>query len=135
MVEKCAVGDDAEFSRSDMPVIQTLIFGGMVGDVLVKDANGVKWNSESLFTGYMRYDQYDPERTGTVDSARDSETVDGHTVARNVLADEYSNTEIDTKVNAVNTRIDNQIGSYTVERNVLSGEYTNTEIDGKVKTV
>ena len=108
MVEKCAVGDDAEFSRSDMPVIQTLIFGGMVGDVLVKDANGVKWNSESLSTGYMRYDQYDQDRTGTVNSARQANnaaTVDGHTVARNVLADEYTNEQIDESFESVREEI------------------------------
>lgn len=98
MVEHCAVGDDAEFSRSDMPVIQTLIFGGTAGDVLVKDVNGVAWSSEAPSEGYMRYAQYDPEITGTVNSARNSEKVDGHTVARNVLANEYTNEQIDEKI-------------------------------------
>lgn len=98
MVEHCAVGDDAEFSRSDMPVIQTLIFGGTAGDVLVKDVNGVAWSSEAPSEGYMRYAQYDPEITGTVNSARNAEKVDGHTVARNVLANEYTNAEIDEKI-------------------------------------
>jgi hypothetical protein len=80
----------------------------MVGDVLVKDVNGVKWNSESLSAGYMRYDQYDQDRTGTVNSARQANnaaTVDGHTVARNVLADEYTNEQIDESFESVREEI------------------------------
>lgn len=131
MVEKCAVGDDAEFSRSDMPVIQTLIFGGTTGDILVKDVNGVTWSSEAPSEGYMRYAQYDPEITGTVNSARDSETVDGHTVARNVLANEYTNEQIDQKIaegggggNAVWGRISGDIANQADLQRELSNKVT-----------
>ena len=131
MVEKCAVGDDAEFSRSDMPVIQTLIYGGTTGDILVKDVNGVTWSSEAPSEGYMRYAQYDPEITGTVNSARDSETVDGHTVARNVLANEYTNEQIDQKIaegggggNAVWGRISGDIANQADLQRELSNKVT-----------
>ena len=131
MVEECAVGDDAEFSRSDMPVIQTLIFGGTAGDVLVKDVNGVSWSSEAPSEGYMRYAQYDPEITGTVNSARNAEKVDGHTVARNVLANEYTNAEIDQKIaegggggNAVWGRISGDIANQSDLQRELSNKVT-----------
>lgn len=100
-VEKAAVGDDAEFSESDMPVIQTLIFGGSPGDLLVKTEDGAKWSSDSATDGFMKYSEYDPNLTGTVNNARTAENaaaVDGHTVARNVLANEYTNAEIDQKI-------------------------------------
>lgn len=100
-VEKAAVGDDAEFSESDMPVIQTLIFGGTPGDILMKTEDGAEWSSDSPTEGFMKYSEYDPNLTGTVNSARtaeNAETVDGHSVARNVLADEYTNAEIDQKI-------------------------------------
>ena len=126
MVEKCAVGDDAQFSESDMPVIQTLLFGGTPGDILVKDVDGAKWNSESSSIGYMRYQQYDPDRTGTVNSARNSETVDGHTVARNVLADEYTNAQIDGKVQAVQDDVD------TLDSSAVKSVNTITPVDGNV---
>ena len=103
-VEKAAVGDDAQFSRSDMPVIQTLLFGGSPGDTLIKGEDGrVRWNSDSPTDGFMKYSEYDPGLTGTVNSARqanNSATVDGHTVARNVLAGEYTNDEIDAMIEA-----------------------------------
>ena len=131
MVEECAVGDDAEFSRSDMPVIQTLIFGGTAGDVLVKDVNGVSWSSEAPSEGYMRYAQYDPEITGTVNSARNAEKVDGHTVARNVLANEYTNAEIDQKIaegggggNAVWGRISGDIANQADLQRELGNKVT-----------
>ena len=131
MVEKCAVGDDAEFSRSDMPIIQTLIYGGTVGDVLVKDVNGATWSSEAPSEGYMRYAQYDPEITGTVNSARNAEAVDGHTVARNVLANEYTNEQIDQKIaegggggNAVWGRISGDIANQADLQRELSNKVT-----------
>ena len=131
MVEKCAVGDDAEFSRSDMPIIQTLIYGGTVGDVLVKDVNGATWSSEAPSEGYMRYAQYDPEITGTVNSARNAEKVDGHTVARNVLANEYTNEQIDQKIaegggggNAVWGRISGDIANQADLQRELSNKVT-----------
>ena len=103
-VEKAAVGDDAQFSRSDMPVIQTLLFGGSPGDTLIKGEDGrVRWNSDSPTEGFMKYSEYDPDLTGTVNSARQANnaaTVDGHTVARNVLAGEYTNAEIDALIEA-----------------------------------
>lgn len=103
-VEKAAVGDDAQFSRSDMPVIQTLLFGGSPGDTLIKGEDGrVRWNSDSPTEGFMKYSEYDPDLTGTVNSARQANnaaTVDGHTVARNVLAGEYTNDEIDEMIEA-----------------------------------
>lgn len=103
-VEKAAVGDDAQFSRSDMPVIQTLLFGGSPGDTLIKGEDGrVRWNSDSPTEGFMKYSEYDPDLTGTVNSARQANnaaTVDGHTVARNVLAGEYTNDEIDAMIEA-----------------------------------
>lgn len=103
-VEKAAVGDDAQFSRSDMPVIQTLLFGGSPGDTLIKGEDGrVRWNSDSPTEGFMKYSEYDPDLTGTVNSARQADnaaTVDGHTVARNVLAGEYTNAEIDALIEA-----------------------------------
>ena len=103
-VEKAAVGDDAQFSRSDMPVIQTLLFGGSPGDTLIKGEDGrVRWNSDSPTEGFMKYSEYDPGLTGTVNSARQANnaaTVDGHTVARNVLAGEYTNDEIDAMIEA-----------------------------------
>lgn len=103
-VEKAAVGDDAQFSRSDMPVIQTLLFGGSPGDTLIKGEDGrVRWNSDSPTEGFMKYSEYDPGLTGTVNSARQANnaaTVDGHTVARNVLAGEYTNAEIDALIEA-----------------------------------
>lgn len=103
-VEKAAVGDDAQFSRSDMPVIQTLLFGGSPGDTLIKGEDGrVRWNSDSPTEGFMKYSEYDPDLTGTVNSARQANnaaTVGGHTVARNVLAGEYTNDEIDEMIEA-----------------------------------
>lgn len=103
-VEKAAVGDDAQFSRSDMPVIQTLLFGGSPGDTLIKGEDGrVRWNSDRPTEGFMKYSEYDPDLTGTVNSARQANnaaTVDGHTVARNVLAGEYTNAEIDALIEA-----------------------------------
>ena len=47
LVEKAAVGDDASFSKSDMPIIATLLFEGEPGDVLVRDENGVKWDKSA----------------------------------------------------------------------------------------
>lgn len=67
--------------------------------------------------------------------------IGNYTLARNVLANEYTNAEIDEKIagagdiSALEERIDNQIGTHTVARNVLANEYTNTEIDSKVSAV
>lgn len=67
--------------------------------------------------------------------------IGSYTLARNVLANEYTNAEIDEKIagagdiHALEERIDNQIGTHTVARNVLANEYTNTEIDSKVSEV
>ena len=104
LVEPAAVGDDADFSESDMPIIQTLLFGGEPGDFLVRTEDGAGWTSDSPTEGFMKYSQYDPNLTGTVNSARsadhaqDASTVDGHTVGRNVLAGEYTNSEIDSMI-------------------------------------
>ena len=104
LVEPAAVGDDADFSESDMPIIQTLLFGGEPGDFLVRTEDGAGWTSDSPTEGFMKYSQYDPNLTGTVNSARsadhaqDASTVDGHTVGRNVLAGEYTNSEIDAMI-------------------------------------
>ena len=100
-VEEAAVGDDAEFSESDMPIIRKILFDGEPDDVLVKTAQGVNWSSE-VPEVYMRKSVYDTDNDGIVDNA---EKVNGHSVARDVLAGEYTNSQIDSGFQTVNSAI------------------------------
>ena len=54
----------------------------------------------------MMKSEYDPNDTGSVleaDHADDADTVDGHTVARDVLANEYTNEQIDDMIEQAGT--------------------------------
>ena len=130
-VEPTVVPDDAVFSETDLPVIRTILFDGQPGDVLQKVAGGAQWSSESG-SGFMRKDIYDINDNGIVDNA---EKVDGHTVARNVLADEYTNTQIDdalalkedkTALKALAYK-DTASGSYTPSGSVAASTFTGTQ--------
>ena len=76
----------------------------------------------------MLQSEYDPDDDGSVlkaDHADDADTVDGHTVARNVLSDEYTNTEIDT---ALSGKQDKEEG-----KGLSSNDFTDalkTKLDG-----
>ena len=98
-IEPAAVDADQVLSDTDIPVFNEILYGGEVGEILTKTTNGAEWAPQGTGTGYMIKAEYDPNDTGSVlkaDHADDAGTVDGHTVARNVLDDEYTNSEIDT---------------------------------------
>ena len=100
-VEPTVVPDDAVFSETDLPVIRMILFDGQPGDVLQKVDGGAAWSSEG-WAGFMRKDIYDTNDNGIVDNA---EKVDNHTVSRDVLADEYTNTQIDESFLAVSNAL------------------------------
>ena len=100
-IEPAAVDADQTLSDTDIPVFNEILYGGEVGEILTKTANGAEWAPQGTGTGYMIKAEYDPDDDGSVlkaDHADDASTVDGFTVARNVLADEYTNAQIDTMI-------------------------------------
>lgn len=148
-VEPAPVGADEVYSESEIPEIDNLLYGGEFGQVFTKTKNGARWANIGTDAGQMMKWEYDPYDTGYVlnaNHADDASTVDGHTVARDVLAGEYTNSQIDEAISqasdiveegvtALEQRIDNQIGQHTVVRDVLVDEYTNSEIDSAVQAV
>ena len=144
-VEKAPVGADEVYSESEIPEIDNLLYGGEPGQVFTKTSTGARWADIGTDSGLMMKSEYDPNDTGSVleaDHADDADTVDGHTVARDVLANEYTNEQIDNAVgtvqndvDAVSDKVDAQLDNYTVARNVLADEYTNAQIDGAIQAV
>lgn len=144
-VEKAPVGADEAYSESEIPEIDNLLYGGEPGQVFTKTSTGARWADIGTDSGLMMKSEYDPNDTGSVleaDHADDADTVDGHTVARDVLANEYTNEQIDNAVgtvqndvDAVSDKVDAQLDNYTVARNVLADEYTNAQIDGAIQAV
>ena len=144
-VEPAPVGAEEAYSESEIPEIDNLLYGGEVGDVFTKTKTGARWDKIGTDSGLMMKSEYDPNDDGSVlkaDHADDADTVDGHTVSRDVLAGEYTNTQIDEAigrvqhdVDDVSDQIDAQLGQFTVSRNVLADEYTNAQIDGAIQTV
>ena len=63
-----------------------------------------------------------------------SEKVNHHTVERNVLADEYSNEEIDNMISGISFEDATTVNGHTVDRNVLADEYTNQQINMLLKS-
>ena len=107
-VEKAPVGADEVYSESEIPEIDNLLYGGTAGQVFTKTPTGAHWADLGTSSDFMRKSEYDPNDDGSVlkaDHADDADTVDGHTVARNVLADEYTNSQIDTAVQAVSDAV------------------------------
>lgn len=100
-IEPAAVDADQVLSDTDIPVFNEILYGGEAGEILTKTNNGAEWAPQGTGTGYMIKAEYDPNDTGSVlkaDHADDAGTVDGFTVARNVLADEYTNAQIDSMI-------------------------------------
>lgn len=82
-------------------------------------------------TGDMMKSVYDTNANGIVDN---SEKVNNHTVERNVLADEYSNEEIDNMISDISFEDAATVNGHTVDRNVLADEYTNQQINMLLKS-
>lgn len=82
-------------------------------------------------TGDMMKSVYDTNANGIVDN---SEKVNHHTVERNVLADEYSNEEIDNMISGISFEDATTVNGHTVDRNVLADEYTNQQINMLLKS-
>ena len=125
IVEPAPVGADEVYSESEIPEIDNLLYGGNVGDVFTKTETGARWAEQGTGTGYMLQSEYDPDHDGSVlkaDHADDAGKVDGFTVARNVLANEYTNNQIDTmvqdagKVKTVNTVQPDQNGNVQIAK-------------------
>lgn len=135
-IEPAAVDADQVLSDTDIPVFNEILYGGEVGEILTKTNNGAEWAPQGTGTGYMIKAEYDPNDTGSVlkaDHADDAGTVDGFTVARNVLADEYTNAQIDTmvqgagKVKTVNTVQPDQSGNVQITKTDIGlGNVDNT---------
>ena len=105
-VEPAAVDADQVLSDTDIPVFNQILYGGEVGQVLTRTRAGADWADPGTDSNIMLKSEYDPDDDGSVlkaDHADDASTVDGFTVARNVLADEYTNAEIDTMIGAAGT--------------------------------
>lgn len=135
-IEPAAVDADQVLSDTDIPVFNEILYGGEVGEILTKTNTGAEWAPQGTGTGYMIKAEYDPNDTGSVlkaDHADDAGTVDGFTVARNVLADEYTNAQIDTmvqgagKVKTVNTVQPDQSGNVQITKTDIGlGNVDNT---------
>lgn len=105
-VEKAPVGADEVYSESEIPEIDNLLYGGTTGQVFTKTSTGARWADIGTDSGLMMKSEYDPNDTGSVlkaDHADDASTVEGHTVARDVLANEYTNEQIDSMMQAAGT--------------------------------
>ena len=105
-VEEAPVGADEAYSESELPEIDNLLYGGEVGQVFTKTRTGARWALIGTDSGLMMKSEYDPNDDGSVlkaDHADDADTVDGHTVARDVLANEYTNEQIDDMIEQAGT--------------------------------
>lgn len=106
IVEPAPVGADEVYSESEIPEIDNLLYGGTAGQVFTKTPTGARWADIGTDSGLMMKSEYDPNDTGSVlkaDHADDASTVEGHTVARDVLANEYTNEQIDSMMQAAGT--------------------------------
>lgn len=122
-VEKAPVGADEVYSESEIPEIDNLLYGGNVGDVFTKTSTGAHWAEPGTGSGIMLKSEYDPDNDGSVlkaDHADDADTVDGFTVARNVLANEYTNSQIDDMIE--------QAGQVKTVNNVQPDQNGNVQI-------
>ncbi|MBR2759634.1 MAG: hypothetical protein IKD66_00550 [Solobacterium sp.] len=106
--------DMGVFSDSDVPAIETLINGGEIGQIMTWVETGVAWTWAAR--GDMMKAVYDQNDNGIVDNA---EKVNGKTVARDVAADEYTNTQIDTELNK---KVDKETG-----KGLSTEDYTTAE--------
>ena len=113
MVEASPI-DMGVLSDSDIPAIETLINGGAIGDILSWEETGAQWTRRG--TGDMMKSVYDQNDNGIVDNA---EKVNGKTVARDVAADEYTNSQIDT---ALGNKVDKVAG-----KGLSANDYTDTD--------
>lgn len=123
-VEKAPVGADEVYSESEIPEIDNLLYGGEPGQVFTKTKTRARWADIGTDSGLMMKSEYDPNDTGSVlkaDHADDADTVDGFTVARDVLADEYTNTQID---DALALKEDKTALKALAYKNTASGTYT-----------
>ena len=105
--------DMGQFSDSDIPAIVTLMNGGEIGQVLTWVETGAAWTWAGK--GDMTKAVYDTNNDGVVDNA---EMVNGHTVARDVLEDEYTNDQID---NALSDKVDKEDG-----KGLSTNDFTDT---------
>lgn len=106
IVEPAPVGADEVYSESEIPEIDNLLYGGTAGQVFTKTPTGAHWADLGTSSDFMLKSVYDPDDDGSVlkaDHADDAGTVDGHTVARDVLANEYTNEQIDSMMQAAGT--------------------------------
>ena len=138
IVEPAPVGADEVYSESEIPEIDNLLYGGTAGQVFTKTPTGAHWADLGTSSDFMLKSEYDPNDDGSVlkaDHADDADTVDGHTVARNVLAGEYTNEEIDaalllkedkTALKALAYK-DNASGNFTPAGSVAAPTFTGAE--------
>ena len=101
-------------SDSDIPAIETLINGGEVGQIMTWIETGAAWTWAAR--GDMMKSVYDQNDNGIVDNA---EKVNGKTVARDVAADEYTNSQIDT---ALGNKVDKVAG-----KGLSANDYTDAD--------
>jgi hypothetical protein len=128
-VEPAPVGAEEAYSESEIPEIDNLLYGGTAGQVFTKTPTGAHWADLGTSSNFMLKSEYDPNDDGSVlkaDHADDADTVDGFTVARNVLADEYTNSQIDTAVQAVSDAVSQLDGEVVKKVNNIA------PVDGNV---
>lgn len=144
-VEQITISTDDYTLLRNKPVLNGVTINGNQ----TSDEFGI-YNSEqvdALLDPIAEKDTEQDARISTLESVSDEhdtaiETIEGqignHTLARNVLADEYTNAQIDAKVDPVSADVATlkiQLGNHTVARDVSATEYTNDQIDTKVGTV
>lgn len=123
--------------------------GGTAGQVLVKKSStdyDTKWDTPAG-GGDMLKSVYDTDNDGKVDSAENADTVDGHTVAKDVPADAkftdtvYDDTEIRGEIPSKTSDLTNDSGFITKAVNDLvnyylkSETYSKTEVDDIVTAI
>ena len=123
--------------------------GGTAGQVLVKKSStnyDTEWGTPAG-GGDMLKSVYDTDNDGKVDSAENADTVDGHTVAKDVPADAkftdtvYDDTEIRGEIPSKTSDLTNDSGFITKAVNDLvnyylkSETYSKTEVDDIVTAI
>lgn len=143
--------DQITISTDDYTLLRNkpILNGVTINGNQTSDEFGI-YNSEqvdALLDPIAEKDTEQDTRISTLESVSDEhdtaiETIEGqignHTLARNVLADEYTNAQIDAKVDPVSADVATlkiQLGNHTVARDVSATEYTNDQIDTKVGDV
>ena len=123
VVEPSPITGDEE-SITEIPAVMKMIDGGKVGEVLTWTGHGVDWTDAAK--GDMKKDVYDTDDDGKVDSAEDADTVSGYTVERNVLANEYTNIQIDEAFQNVGSELNGKVDKEE-GKGLSTNDYTDAE--------